>query len=118
MANCSNRDFKKPQDHVTQTFLGFFVESSPCTGAAAESCQTETRGVVGCESKDACRMHCWRPPTLDWVCVSFVLFVRRRMRSRVRPCWNVALTERVLVYSKEPAAGNKDVAVSKKPEVL
>eukprot|EP00439_Symbiodinium_sp_Y106_P011367 s9025_g1.t1 len=32
------------------------------------------------------------------------------MRSRVRPCWNVALTERVLVYSKEPAAGNKDVA--------
>ena len=48
----------------------------------------------------------------------FVLFVHRRMRSRVRPCWNVALTERVLVYSKEPAAGNKDVAVSKKPEVL
>eukprot|EP00439_Symbiodinium_sp_Y106_P079047 s1182_g17.t2 len=38
------------------------------------------------------------------------------MRSRVRPCWNVALTGRVLVYPKEPAAGNKDVAASKKPE--
>ena len=48
----------------------------------------------------------------------FVLFVRRRMRSRVRPCWNVALTGRVLVDPKEPAAGNKDAAVSKKPEVL
>ena len=58
------------------------------------------------------------PPTLDWVRVFFVLFVHRRMRSRVRPCWNVALTGRVLVYPKEPAAGNKDVAASKKPEVL
>ena len=55
---------------------------------------------------------------MDWVCVSFVLFVHRRMRSRVRPCWKVALTGRVLVYPKEPAAGNKDVAARKKPEVL
>ncbi|CAE7440059.1 unnamed protein product, partial [Symbiodinium sp. KB8] len=39
-----------------------------------------------------------------------------RMRSRVRTCWNVALTGRVLVDPKEPAAGNKDVAASKKPE--